>query len=180
MTASKNTKKKPSKKKVKKEEDEDDDENGADKTSSSPKKKGPKATKKNEPKSPIKTSRSAPVDLSERIWGTVDAELSHEEVSILQDEKGNYYDAVLTFTEGNSDKFYIAQVFEEDSKFLCFIRWGRNGTKGQNQTLGPFKNKTKAIEEFEKKFLDKSGCDWSTVIDGTYEALPSVNVNTAS
>ncbi|KAH9257648.1 hypothetical protein BASA81_004097 [Batrachochytrium salamandrivorans] len=77
------------------------------------------------------------------------------------------FDALLTFAEGNSDKFYVVQVVEE-GKFHCFTRWGKSGAKGQT-SQSSFPTLAAASKEFEKKFLDKTGNPWSSVADGTFK-----------
>jgi len=77
---------------------------------------------------------------------------------------------MLTMMEGNADKYYILQVVETtNGKFVCFSRWGRNGTKGATQSQGPFEKASKAIDVFEKKFKEKSGGQWSALVDGSFK-----------
>ncbi|KAL3531481.1 hypothetical protein ACH5RR_010803 [Cinchona calisaya] len=80
------------------------------------------------------------------------------------EEGDDIYDATLNQTNvgDNNNKFYIIQVLESDAggKFMVFNRWGRVGSKGQNQLTGPYDSKRTAIEEFQSKFHGKTKNIW--------------------
>jgi len=80
----------------------------------------------------------------------------------LHAEKSNVYDAMLNLRNAkeNIDKFYILQLLKSNKGFLFYTRWGRTGTRGQTKSVGPFKDKKSAVEQFEKKFKEKTGVAW--------------------
>lgn len=60
-------------------------------------------------------------------------------------------------------KFYILQVLADNKKknaFYAHTRWGRVGEDGQVKTVKE-SSLDDAKKEFEKKFKDKSGLDWT-------------------
>ncbi|KAL9652790.1 hypothetical protein ABK040_010822 [Willaertia magna] len=62
----------------------------------------------------------------------------------------------------NNNKFYLIQLIESNGKYYVFNKWGRTGAKKPRSKL--FKHNgdlKKAKADFEKKFSDKSGNDWS-------------------
>ncbi|XP_052161985.1 LOW QUALITY PROTEIN: poly [ADP-ribose] polymerase 2-B-like [Oryza glaberrima] len=63
---------------------------------------------------------------------------------------------------GNNNKFYIIQALESDAggNFMVYSRWGRVGTRGKGKLQGPF-SREQAIDEFERKFHDKTDIHWS-------------------
>jgi predicted DNA-binding WGR domain protein len=61
----------------------------------------------------------------------------------------------------NNNKFYIIQVLESGGKYFAWTRWGRVGDEGQNK-LQPCANQAKAVQEFEKKFREKTGNNYSS------------------
>uniref|UniRef100_UPI0005C83067 poly [ADP-ribose] polymerase 2 n=1 Tax=Fragaria vesca subsp. vesca TaxID=101020 RepID=UPI0005C83067 len=87
------------------------------------------------------------------------------------------YDAMLNQTNvgHNNNKFFVLQVLQSDdgSSFMVYYRWGRVGVKGQNKLLGPY-TRDKAIDEFEKKFSDKTRNDWSD--RKTFQSFPKCYV----
>uniref|UniRef100_A0A0E0C1M0 Poly [ADP-ribose] polymerase n=1 Tax=Oryza meridionalis TaxID=40149 RepID=A0A0E0C1M0_9ORYZ len=74
------------------------------------------------------------------------------------------YDATMNQTNvgGNNNKFYIIQALESDAggNFMVYSRWGRVGTRGKGKLQGPF-SREQAIDEFERKFHDKTDIHWS-------------------
>ncbi|KAM5564070.1 poly [ADP-ribose] polymerase 2 [Rosa sericea] len=88
------------------------------------------------------------------------------------------YDAMLNQTNvgHNNNKFYLLQVLESDDggSFMVYYRWGRVGVKGQNKLLGPYTSRDRAIEEFEKKFSEKTRNDWSE--RKTFQSFPKCYV----
>ncbi|XXQ37227.1 NAD(+) ADP-ribosyltransferase [Plasmodiophora brassicae] len=84
---------------------------------------------------------------------------------VYENDDGTPYDAALCYVDMTSDKFYIIQIVNQGGKFYFFNRWGRTGTKGQNQVSGPFSAPDEAVSLFEKKFLDKTGHNWKEVCD---------------
>lgn len=57
---------------------------------------------------------------------------------------------------------------------MVYYRWGRVGVKGQNKLLGPYTSRDSAIEEFEKKFSEKTRNDWSE--RKTFQSFPKCYV----
>ena len=45
--------------------------------------------------------------------------------------------------------------------YMVYSRWGRVGVKGQDDKLGPYTSKERAIREFEQKFFSKTKNYWS-------------------
>ncbi|KAK9945695.1 hypothetical protein M0R45_011194 [Rubus argutus] len=88
------------------------------------------------------------------------------------------YDAMLNQTNvgHNNNKFYVIQALESDDggSFMVYYRWGRVGVKGQNKLLGPYTSRDSAIEEFEKKFSEKTRNDWSE--RKTFQSFPKCYV----
>ncbi|KAI4195716.1 MAG: hypothetical protein LQ350_007040 [Teloschistes chrysophthalmus] len=79
------------------------------------------------------------------------------------DDEGIIYDASLNQTNisGNNNKFYRIQLLFDDNKEWCvFTRWGRVGEFGSVKALPHGSNFEGAVQEFEKKFKDKSGHKW--------------------
>ncbi|XP_022953703.1 poly [ADP-ribose] polymerase 2-like [Cucurbita moschata] len=75
------------------------------------------------------------------------------------------YDAMLNQTNVgfNNNKFYVIQALESDGggSYMVYSRWGRVGVKGQDDKLGPYTSKERAIREFEQKFFSKTKNYWS-------------------
>ncbi|TLD14255.1 uncharacterized protein PgNI_02811 [Pyricularia grisea] len=83
--------------------------------------------------------------------------------SVYIDSDGHIWDASLNQTNAsnNNNKFYRLQVIRNaQGDFQTWTRWGRVGERGATATLGSG-TKESAISQFEKKFKDKSGLDWS-------------------
>ncbi|CAN9094699.1 unnamed protein product [Alternaria alternata] len=80
----------------------------------------------------------------------------------IDNSDGTIYDASLNQTNSgaNNNKFYIAQILTNGTKYQTWTRWGRVGDRGQMKMLGngSFDD---AMREFEKKFKDKSGLRWA-------------------
>lgn len=60
----------------------------------------------------------------------------------------------------NMDKFFHVQLVQCADMFCVCSRWGRTGTKGQEQVAGPFKGagaEAQALKAFEQKFKEKTG-----------------------
>ncbi len=72
------------------------------------------------------------------------------------------WDASLNLLElsSNTDKYYTIQVIQTPTEFWTFTHWGRTGTVGQTQNLGPFATQQEAIDAFEDKYKEKTGQDW--------------------
>eukprot|EP00929_Paragymnodinium_shiwhaense_P008076 TRINITY_DN1119_c0_g2_i1.p1 TRINITY_DN1119_c0_g2~~TRINITY_DN1119_c0_g2_i1.p1 ORF type:complete len:567 (-),score=178.91 TRINITY_DN1119_c0_g2_i1:332-2032(-) len=64
-----------------------------------------------------------------------------------------------THCDANNNKFYIIQVVKEGSKYFAWNRWGRVGEVGTSSLSGAM-TEVAAINEFKKKFRDKSGNAW--------------------
>eukprot|EP00002_Diphylleia_rotans_P014061 TRINITY_DN2735_c0_g3_i1.p1 TRINITY_DN2735_c0_g3~~TRINITY_DN2735_c0_g3_i1.p1 ORF type:complete len:485 (-),score=120.58 TRINITY_DN2735_c0_g3_i1:429-1883(-) len=60
----------------------------------------------------------------------------------------------------NNNKFYVIQIIQTGSNYVCWTRWGRVGESGQILSLGDGTLET-AKRDFEKKFKDKTGNDWA-------------------
>ncbi|RYN44006.1 hypothetical protein AA0112_g166 [Alternaria arborescens] len=80
----------------------------------------------------------------------------------IDNSDGTIYDASLnqTNSSANNNKFYIAQILTNGTKYQTWTRWGRVGDRGLMKMLGngSFDD---AMREFEKKFKDKSGLRWA-------------------
>lgn len=72
-------------------------------------------------------------------------------------------DLNLTDCSKNMDKFYKMQVVKSEcSTMFWFVQnWGRNGTKGQSQTNGPFRTQLETTDLMEAKFKTKTGIAWA-------------------
>ncbi|KAL8366761.1 hypothetical protein RB599_011246, partial [Gaeumannomyces hyphopodioides] len=82
--------------------------------------------------------------------------------AVYIDDQGHIWDASLNQTNAsnNNNKFYRVQIIRDGKgDFKTWTRWGRVGELGQKAVLG---NGTEedAINQFEKKFKDKSGHSW--------------------
>ncbi|KAH8675432.1 poly polymerase catalytic domain-containing protein [Xylariales sp. PMI_506] len=78
------------------------------------------------------------------------------------DDSGVIYDASLNQTNAgnNNNKFYMIQLLRNASgNFKTWTRWGRVGEPGQNAILGDGSLED-ALNQFNKKFKDKSGLSW--------------------
>ena len=55
-------------------------------------------------------------------------------------------------------RFYIIQAIStgDEEENVVFTRWGRTGSTGSSMLAGPF-SEEEAVDEFEKKFKDKTG-----------------------
>ncbi|KAA8621228.1 poly polymerase 2 ADP-ribosyltransferase 2 [Pyrenophora tritici-repentis] len=75
---------------------------------------------------------------------------------------GTIYDASLnqTNSSANNNKFYKIQLLTDGNMYTTWTRWGRVGERGQNAELGDG-TLDDAINNFEKKFKDKSGLKWA-------------------
>ncbi|XP_072954736.1 poly [ADP-ribose] polymerase 2-A [Typha angustifolia] len=75
------------------------------------------------------------------------------------------YDATLNQTNvgDNNNKFYVMQALEsdDDRMFMVYNRWGRVGIRGQDKLHGPFGSRERAVDEFQKKFFDKTKNQWA-------------------
>jgi len=80
----------------------------------------------------------------------------------LYTQKSMVYDAMLNLRNAkeNIDKFYILQVLKSNKGFLFYTRWGRTGARGQTKSVGPYRDHKSAVEQFEKKFKEKTGVAW--------------------
>lgn len=69
----------------------------------------------------------------------------------------------LAHIGNNNNKFYQLQLIETSRNgqtlYWCATRWGRNGADGKNLLYGPDHLST-MIEEYRKKFKDKTGLAW--------------------
>ncbi|XP_020015119.1 protein mono-ADP-ribosyltransferase PARP3 isoform X2 [Castor canadensis] len=72
------------------------------------------------------------------------------------------YDCTLNQTDigNNNNKFYIIQLLEGGSHFVCWNRWGRVGEVGQSK-MSHFTCLEDAKKDFEKKFRDKTKNNWA-------------------
>ncbi|XP_034340058.1 protein mono-ADP-ribosyltransferase PARP3 isoform X1 [Arvicanthis niloticus] len=71
------------------------------------------------------------------------------------------YDCTLNQTNigNNNNKFYIIQLLEESSRFICWNRWGRVGEVGQSK-MNHFNCLEDAKKDFKKKFWEKTKNKW--------------------
>ena len=60
----------------------------------------------------------------------------------------------------NNNKFYKIQLIQISSGLHLFTKWGRVEESGATQELGPL-DSTAGINEFKKKFKNKTGNDWT-------------------
>jgi poly [ADP-ribose] polymerase len=91
-----------------------------------------------------------------------------KDATVYVDNNGVVFDASLNQTNigDNNNKFYFLQLLEDKKGKQCFTHtcWGRVGEPGKSKTMGP-ESFEDALEDFEKKFKEKSGLDW----DNRYE-----------
>ncbi|KAK0279011.1 hypothetical protein LTR35_008746 [Friedmanniomyces endolithicus] len=80
---------------------------------------------------------------------------------VFVDEDGTIYDASMNQSQvaKNNNKFYRLQLLEGDKAHHVHTRWGRVGEFGQVKTM-VFHDFEDALNEFNKKFKDKSGLAW--------------------
>ncbi|KAJ4289291.1 hypothetical protein N0V88_007042 [Collariella sp. IMI 366227] len=83
--------------------------------------------------------------------------------TVYIDDSGVIFDASLNQTNAsnNNNKFYRIQLLVDAQKvYRTWTRWGRVGERGQTATpaVGTLSS---AMQQFEKKFKDKSGLSWS-------------------
>ncbi|KAI4944489.1 hypothetical protein J4E86_009548 [Alternaria arbusti] len=80
----------------------------------------------------------------------------------IDNNDGTIYDASLnqTNSSANNNKFYKVQLLTDGSSYRTWTRWGRVGDRGQMKMLGDG-SLSNAMQEFEKKFKDKSGLKWA-------------------
>ncbi|KAI4657345.1 uncharacterized protein J4E79_007418 [Alternaria viburni] len=80
----------------------------------------------------------------------------------IDNNDGTIYDASLnqTNSSANNNKFYKVQLLTDGSSYRTWTRWGRVGDRGQMKMLGDG-GLSNAMQEFEKKFKDKSGLKWA-------------------
>jgi poly [ADP-ribose] polymerase len=91
-----------------------------------------------------------------------------EDAKVYVDGDGVVFDASLNQTNigDNNNKFYFLQLLESKNgkHFYTHTRWGRVGEAGKSKTMGP-QPFDEALEDFEKKFKEKSGFDWKNRYD---------------
>lgn len=83
------------------------------------------------------------------------------------DSAGLIWDATLsqTVASSNANKFYRVQLLVgSNSKYFAWTRWGRVGEHGQSACLGDG-GLAAAMQQYEKKFKDKSGLKWANRLD---------------
>ncbi|KAJ5817241.1 hypothetical protein N7447_009474 [Penicillium robsamsonii] len=83
------------------------------------------------------------------------------------DNAGLIWDATLsqTVAANNANKFYRVQLLVgANSKYFTWTRWGRVGEHGQSACLGNG-DLANAMQQYEKKFKDKSGLKWEKRLD---------------
>lgn len=83
------------------------------------------------------------------------------------DNAGLIWDATLsqTVAANNANKFYRVQLLVgANSKYFAWTRWGRVGEHGQSACLGDGGLEA-AMQQYEKKFKDKSGLKWANRLD---------------
>eukprot|EP01024_Parvocaulis_polyphysoides_P066553 TRINITY_DN7826_c0_g1_i15.p4 TRINITY_DN7826_c0_g1~~TRINITY_DN7826_c0_g1_i15.p4 ORF type:complete len:319 (-),score=53.25 TRINITY_DN7826_c0_g1_i15:925-1881(-) len=104
-------------------------------------------------------SRAPPPDTS-RPLGFVDPE-SCLYGDLFRNKQGVVFDCMLVKQYNTSDCYYILQLIEnkEHEEYKVYLRWGRVGSAGQCQVLHP-PNLKDALEMFEDKFWEKTGCEW--------------------
>ncbi|GBL73042.1 Poly [ADP-ribose] polymerase 2 [Araneus ventricosus] len=98
----------------------------------------------------------------------------------IYQEDGTAYSAILSYvsTSENKNKFHLIQLLQHNKKkkFAIWQRFGRVGTKGQNEFLNFSTGISKAKDEFEDRFYDKTGNLWQnrenfTHVAGKYDLL---------
>ena len=78
---------------------------------------------------------------------------------------GQYYTTTLHNTNDNSNKFYIIQLLENDSKkkLVLYTRWGKIGSEGQKKIESV--DTTSGPKLFMKKFEDKTKGGYKEVFE---------------
>ncbi|KAK5940734.1 hypothetical protein PMZ80_007151 [Knufia obscura] len=90
-------------------------------------------------------------------------------VHVHIDDDGTIWDASLNLSNvsGNNNKFYALQALADEkkkSRFYSHTRWGRVGEEGQIKTMEE-SSLEDAKKDFEKKFKEKTGLEWSDRMD---------------
>ena len=95
--------------------------------------------------------------------------LSEDECEVYQDEKGVFYDMLMTKIDIKSRwcslyNFYKLQLIRNKGKdiFLLLTRWGRIGDEGQHQET-PFPTLAECKAEYMKVFKAKTKNDWNNL-----------------
>jgi len=90
---------------------------------------------------------------------------------VYEADDDDVYDALLSQVDisTNANKYYIIQLLETDDapkQYYTWNRWGRVGEEKnkQNQLLGPM-SLDAAVDDFQKKFKDKTKNAWADRAD---------------
>ncbi|KAF8791036.1 Poly [ADP-ribose] polymerase 2 like protein [Argiope bruennichi] len=109
-----------------------------------------------------------------------DAECAEAKDYHIYQEDGTPYSAILSYvsTSENKNKFHLIQLLQHNKKkkFAVWQRFGRVGTKGQSEFVNFNTGISKAKDEFEDEFYDKTGNLWQnketfTHVAGKYDLL---------
>ncbi|KAJ5209988.1 hypothetical protein N7491_009799 [Penicillium cf. griseofulvum] len=90
-----------------------------------------------------------------------------DDLKVYIDDSGLIWDATLsqTVAANNANKFYRVQLlFCAKKGYFTWTRWGRVGEHGQSALLGNGLLPS-AIQQYERKFKDKSGLKWNNRLD---------------
>ena len=95
----------------------------------------------------------------------VDPDSDKDEIAhvLMKGSDGYTSSLIKTSKEKNKNSYYKMQVLESDKKteYWWFCSWGRIGTTNGENFIKEFQLKQNAIQEFEKKFLEKTGNKWA-------------------
>jgi hypothetical protein len=85
---------------------------------------------------------------------------------IEQDGLDNYYDILLRNYKENKE--CRMQILHDHGEYRLFIKYRTMMHGGATKYIHSFKNREGAIEEFESKFLRKTGNQWNDYLEGKF------------
>eukprot|EP01125_Pyxidicula_operculata_P013990 TRINITY_DN463_c0_g3_i2.p1 TRINITY_DN463_c0_g3~~TRINITY_DN463_c0_g3_i2.p1 ORF type:complete len:777 (-),score=138.65 TRINITY_DN463_c0_g3_i2:549-2879(-) len=96
--------------------------------------------------------------------GAVDPDSELSKKGHVLEYKGDVYSATLNISDivSGTNSFYILQLIEHDSQDEWYIyrKWGRVGTDIGSDKLEEFTTRARAIHQFKRLYLDKTGNEW--------------------
>uniref|UniRef100_A0A915ERF8 Poly [ADP-ribose] polymerase n=1 Tax=Ditylenchus dipsaci TaxID=166011 RepID=A0A915ERF8_9BILA len=138
----------------------DSDENPADKENEEDAKGEEKPDKKLPAKRKLEDVLQEPEDSGDEM-ADVDLECTQKiGIAHVYSNGKDVYDVMLnqTNTQNNNNKYFVLQVLKDNSgeNYSVWFRWGRVGYKGQTSLIPCGSNLQGAIEQFKRKFRDKT------------------------